>query len=695
MPELSEFMPSTRTRPRTRIGAALALIVVIAAMLVAPAGPAAAETKTTTLNFSGSTTLQSRQFNVGCDGCIPLSDDGVGVKLTASVKADWQPTASITHQYSASKLRQGQTLDLVNKLTPGSGPLTLTWGLNGKAGVYNFTGSGAQFPDAGSEKSTTNIDLSVTESTSCPLKLDGDGTYACSATHTFTVIDEGFQGLGVKVLVPLTTSLQITPDGVITVRSVTMGTGAPSTRNLEFHGPSPATVADPLVVPCEAVPGDSLVYDLTSSTTSPSYASTTKVNIKVDLTVIFTVNLIDETVVTVGPDSGTMTLTAPSAPTDLGSVLANNIPPTIVADSAYSGNEGRAIQFDSSATTSVCPGGLTHVWEFSDGGKAYGDKPFHTFADDGTYSGLLTVSDSNGNTARKSFSVEVGNLAPVANAGPNTAGKWGRDLAFNGSAVDPSPIDQGTLAYTWDFGDGGPPKTIADGGSSTTHAYARPGTYVATLTVCDKDGACSNPDTRQVTIDKRDVTLSYLGATSGRYDTPATLSASLVDEFGSNVNDGAIAFAVDGTTKATAGTNSSGIASDDWIVDVVAGSHPLQAAYAGNALYNAATRDASFLVRLKDTSVTYTGAVSGGPNKTITLSGIVKDASGTPLPGVTVNFQLGTQSATATTDANGIAATSLKLNQKNGTYTVTASYDGTPGRYAASATSTTFKLQVK
>ena len=64
----------------------------------------------------------------------------------------------------------------------------------------------------------------------------------------------------------------------------------------------------------------------------------------------------------------------------------------------------------------------------------------------------------------------------------------------------------------------------------------------------------------------------------------------------------------------------------------------------------------------------------------------------------TINFTLGTQSATATTDANGIATTALKLKLKNGTYTMYATY--TPegndaGHYVGSGVITSFKLQAK
>lgn len=676
----------------------LATLLAATSLIAVVATPAFAASPSTTLNFTGDATLQSQSFWAGCDSCVP-GDSGLGVRLTASVSAHWTPSATVAYQYSSSLLRQGQTLDLTDKLTPGDGPLTLTWGLSGDAGVYNFTGSGAQFPDPGSDQNIVTFGTSVSDTSTCPLKLNGDGSYDCQATHTFDVFNASIPVVGgVDISVPLTTTVSISPDGVVTVRSITVGGSSLVNSNLTFNGPSPSTIADNVAVPCNAIPGNDFVYDLTSSSTSPSYAATTSVNLKVDITVLFvTTTVVDQEIASVGPTTGTLTLTAPSTPVDFGPVLANNIPPTINSPTSYSGNEGSAIPFDASGTTSVCPANLSYVWNISDGGTEYGAQPQHVFADNGVYSGMLTVSDQNGNTSKQSFSVNVSNVAPTANAGPDTSSPWGVPIAFNGSAVDPSPVDQTTLSYTWNFGDGTPPLTIASGGSSTTHAYATPGVYTASLVVTDKDGGVSAASTRTITVVKRDVTLSYLGATSGTFDTAATLGASLVDQYGQAVNAGPVDFAIGGTDEGTAGTNSSGIANQTSMIELPAGApYTLNATYAGNSLYNAATPASSpFSVGLKATSVTYTGALTGGPNKIITLSGIVKDASGTALSGVTVNFVLGTQSASAVTDATGLASTSLKLMQKNGTYTLTATYGGTAGKYSGSGTSATFKLQAK
>ncbi len=84
-----------------------------------------------------------------------------------------------------------------------------------------------------------------------------------------------------------------------------------------------------------------------------------------------------------------------------------------------------------------------------------------------------------------------------------------------GAANDPD----GTISsYEWDFGDGSPPAN----GMTTSHVYADPGAYNATLSVTDNDGASSSTST---VIRARGVSVS---------GEVAILSSSAVD---SDVND--------------------------------------------------------------------------------------------------------------------------------------------------------------
>ncbi len=79
----------------------------------------------------------------------------------------------------------------------------------------------------------------------------------------------------------------------------------------------------------------------------------------------------------------------------------------------------------------------------------------------------------------------VSNLPPVADPGPDQAVNLGQPTIF--SAAGSSDPDGVIESYSWDFGDGG-----SGVGMSTTHTYAAPGQYSATLTVTDDRGATSS-----------------------------------------------------------------------------------------------------------------------------------------------------------------------------------------------------------
>jgi hypothetical protein len=679
--------------------ASFVMATMLALSVVAPV--AASATQTTTLNFSGSATVQSfGPVGVICDACAPDSlfggdNVGLGARLTLSAVAQWNPSATVGYQYSPSLLRQGQTLDLVDTLTGGSGPLTVTYHATGDYGIYWNTSFPADSSIYNGDVST--YDLTTSGTGTCTLKLNGDGTYDCQTVDTLTIFKGDLFGLvGASITVPVTTTINITPDGVATVRTITAGGNTIKGPDpLLFNGPSPSVVSDNFAVACTAPAGTDALYDLASTQTNPSLVASTNVSVDIEITIIISLGG-SVSLGTFGPGSPvTMNLTAPSNQVDLGPILANNVPPNTVAGGPYSGNEGAPIQFDGSGTTSICPVGLNYVWNFSDGGVAYGVQPYHTFEGPGAYSGQLTVTDATGNSASADFSVNVYNLAPAVTAGPSTTTAWGVPVALNGAATDPGSNDQSTLTYSWVFGDGSPSAT---GGPSVTHVYSMPGVYTATMTACDQWNSCASSSTT-VNVRARNVSIGYLGDNSGTYATSSNFSASLVDEFGQPVPGRSIAFGVGIQSIGSASTSSSGIASMSGVIWLGAGSYTASAYFAGDSMYNASSLGtAAFNVSQKATSVTYTGALTGGPNKVVTVSAKLVDATNTPLAGKTVLFMIGTQSVSAVTDINGIATSSIKLNQKNGTYVVSATYTPTGGDvdlYLGNSWQGTFKLQAK
>jgi hypothetical protein len=100
----------------------------------------------------------------------------------------------------------------------------------------------------------------------------------------------------------------------------------------------------------------------------------------------------------------------------------------------------------------------------------------------------------------------------------------------------------------------------------------------------------------------------------------------------------------------------------------------------------------AFNVSKDGTVTTYAGPTQSQPSHTVAVTAKVTDDMTRPLAGLTINFQVGTQSCSAVTDASGTASCAIpKLNQKAGSYTMTASFAGT-GDYLASSASAAFKI---
>jgi hypothetical protein len=507
-----------------------------------------------------------------------------------------------------------------------------------------------------------------------------------------------------------TTKLALTAVGGFEADRQIASSSAPGTPLLSgaISWPDANPRQDDVTLPCSTTPGDSLLYKLANNRWDGHGKADS------DVSLVITNPIDDISIPLVGATvfNSNVLASAPDYTKTVGTVLAENKPPTVALGTIPTdGVEGTPIHLTvvgtgpSGAFDNCDPSGssLSFHWVFDDGSSAFGKSVYHAWNDNNgpnAHSGHVDVTDAAGNSTGLDFSVPVANGAPFVTAGPATTAAWNRPVAFNGSAVDPGSGDQGTLTYSWSFGDGTPSAT---GGPSVLHSYSmpNPNPYTATLTVCDKDGACTSAD-RSVTIRKRDVTLGYLGSTSGTFDTSATFSASLVDEFGSAVNGRSIGFTVGSESEGSPATNSGGVASVSNVTELVAGSYTATASFAGDSMYLPAVPNASsFVVSQKGTTLTYTGALTGGPNKTIILSAKLVDATGKPLANRRIDFTLGTQTKSAITDGGGVASTSIQLNQKNGTYALTATY--TPltqapaenTKYLGNVASATFKLQAK
>ncbi len=139
-------------------------------------------------------------------------------------------------------------------------------------------------------------------------------------------------------------------------------------------------------------------------------------------------------------------------------------------------------------STGLDPDGLalTYRWDFGNGDSAFTRNARYTYAEPGTYTATVTVTDREGKTASDSIEItveETVNDAPTVTASADvTTGPAPLRVEFDAVGADEEdrPAD---LEYEWDFGDGGSAL-----GRSPAHRYTAPGTYTATVTVTDSGG---------------------------------------------------------------------------------------------------------------------------------------------------------------------------------------------------------------
>ncbi|MEA3361562.1 MAG: PKD domain-containing protein [Thermodesulfobacteriota bacterium] len=173
---------------------------------------------------------------------------------------------------------------------------------------------------------------------------------------------------------------------------------------------------------------------------------------------------------------------------------APNQPPVAIASGTPpTGESPLSVSFNGSGTDSD-GSVVAYAWGFGDGTTSSAQNPSHTYSAAGTYTATLTVTDDDGDTgnATVSISVYAPNQPPVAIASGNfESGEAPLSVSFNGSGTD---SDGSVVAYAWGFGDG-----TTSSAQNPSHTYNTAGTYTATFTVTDDDGATGN-ETVSITV---------------------------------------------------------------------------------------------------------------------------------------------------------------------------------------------------
>ncbi len=318
---------------------------------------------------------------------------------------------------------------------------------------------------------------------------DGTTSSERNPQHTFTV--PGTYNVFLNVTGPGGTSS--------VTRQITVG-------GLQSPTPSPTATITPSVIPPADTPTQVVVVP--TETSIPPTATFTDVPTSIPPTATFTdvPTLIPPTatftdVPTSIPPTATFTDVPTSIPptatfTDMPTSIPTDVPtatliPTNTTEPEPVANFGFAVspefplvvQFGNQST-----GNLVAVfWDFGDGATSAEVNPQHTYAQGGTYTVTLTVTDTLGRNAQASQQVTV-EQALSANF---TA------QALEAGAVQFTDQSVGAItAWLWDFGDGA---TSVE--QNPQHIYAQGGTYTVTLTITGGNAQTAQTS-QQVTVEQ-------------------------------------------------------------------------------------------------------------------------------------------------------------------------------------------------
>jgi hypothetical protein len=230
--------------------------------------------------------------------------------------------------------------------------------------------------------------------------------------------------------------------------------------------------------------------------------------------------------------------------------------------------------------------------------------------------------------------------------------------------------------------------------SCTLTVHAAPGSTNVVASFAGDAAYVAASVTTPFTVTGTPTKVVYTGATSGDYNDPVTLTATLSEDIsgGSPISGETLTFTL-GAESCSGTTNGSGVASCSVTPLDAPGAYPLAVSFAGDppGLLPSST-SATFTVTQEESALAYTGPLTSHYHDAFTASAQLTDPDGgAPIAGKTVTFTLGVgDTCSAVTDGSGNASCSITPHQ-TGSQPIAASFAG-DAFYVPSADSKVFSI---
>jgi len=175
-------------------------------------------------------------------------------------------------------------------------------------------------------------------------------------------------------------------------------------------------------------------------------------------------------------------------------VEAGDHPPTASFTLNGAQTEGSSLGLDASASSDPDIGhpeigraeALSYTWNFGDGTNASGKTTTKTYANNGTFTMTLTVTDVFGWQKTSSRLVTIGNVAPQIAPFNGATILQGETYTSGGSFTDPGAAAW-IASVNYGDGTGNQPLALTGKTFSLSHTFAAAGTFTVAVTVTDGD----------------------------------------------------------------------------------------------------------------------------------------------------------------------------------------------------------------